>query len=98
MEMASSKDVFKRPGVIYAVAPPGMHGPAQKMLSRIQAALGGFFLGPSAVDITRREEGGLGLVYLESRGVTFRVQFVQRLLCGPSDLLETCGSSCVKAM
>lgn len=44
------------------------------------------------------EEGGLGLVHLESRGVTFRVQFVQRLLCGPSDLLETCGSSCVKAM
>ncbi|KAI3356999.1 hypothetical protein L3Q82_003632 [Scortum barcoo] len=35
----------------------------------------------------REEEGGQGLVHLASRGAAFRLQFLQRLLTGPADLV-----------
>ncbi|KAI3357946.1 hypothetical protein L3Q82_016322 [Scortum barcoo] len=34
-----------------------------------------------------KEEGGQGLVHLASRGAAFRLQFIQRLLSGPKDLV-----------
>lgn len=34
-----------------------------------------------------KEEGGQGLIYLASRVVTFRFQFVQRYLIDPKDVV-----------
>ncbi|KAI3372192.1 hypothetical protein L3Q82_007049 [Scortum barcoo] len=37
--------------------------------------------------LPKKEEGGQGLVHLASRGAAFRLQFIQRLLTGPADLV-----------
>lgn len=42
---------------------------------------------PQSVLFLSKEEGGHGLVHLASRGATFRLQFIQRLLTGPKDLV-----------
>ncbi|KAI3363987.1 hypothetical protein L3Q82_001582 [Scortum barcoo] len=42
---------------------------------------------PQAVLFLPKEEGGQGLVHLASRGAAFRLQFIQRLLYGPQDLV-----------
>ncbi len=42
-----------------------------------------------------KEEGGQGLVHLASRGATFRLQFIQRLLTGPADLAWRPLSGCL---
>ncbi|XP_044227204.1 uncharacterized protein LOC122995885 [Thunnus albacares] len=41
------------------------------------------------------EEGGQGLVHLASRGAAFRLQFIQRLLTGPTDLVWRTLSCCI---
>ncbi len=40
---------------------------------------------PKAVLYLPKEEGGHGLMHLQSRTAAFRLQFVQRLLIGPVD-------------
>ncbi|KAI3354578.1 hypothetical protein L3Q82_019083, partial [Scortum barcoo] len=42
---------------------------------------------PQAVLFLPKEEGGQGLVHLASRSAAFRLQFIQRLLYGPQDLV-----------
>lgn len=42
---------------------------------------------PQSVLFLPTEEGGKGLIHLASRGAAFRLQFIQRLLTGPSDLV-----------
>ena len=42
-----------------------------------------------------RDEGGQGLVHLASRTATFRLQFIQRYLTGPEDLVWRHVSSCI---
>ncbi|KAI3375657.1 hypothetical protein L3Q82_003721 [Scortum barcoo] len=42
---------------------------------------------PQSVLFLPKEEGGQGLVHLASRGAAFRLQFIQRLLSGPKDLV-----------
>ncbi|KAI3376787.1 hypothetical protein L3Q82_000387 [Scortum barcoo] len=42
-----------------------------------------------------REEGGQGLVHLASRTATFRLQFVQKYLTGPADLVWRDVASCI---
>lgn len=41
---------------------------------------------PKAVLYLPKEEGGHGLLHLQSRTAAFQLQFVQRLLSGPADL------------
>lgn len=40
---------------------------------------------PKAVVYLPKEEGGYGLIHLQSRTAAFRCQFAQRLLTGPVD-------------
>ncbi|KAI3360881.1 hypothetical protein L3Q82_012889, partial [Scortum barcoo] len=66
--------------------------PPSNLLSRVQAILVNFFWDrlhwlPQAVLFLPKEEGGQGLVHLASRCVSFRLQFIQRLLYGPQDLV-----------
>src|SRR4029434_8555301 len=42
---------------------------------------------PQSVLFLPKEEGGQGLVHLASRVAAFRLQFLQRLLYGPNDLV-----------
>ena len=42
---------------------------------------------PQGVLFLAREEGGQGFVHLASRTATFRLQFIQRYLTGPADLV-----------
>ncbi|KAJ4946367.1 hypothetical protein JOQ06_024034, partial [Pogonophryne albipinna] len=42
-----------------------------------------------------KEEGGQGLIHLASRTATFRIQFLQRYLTGPADLVWRDVSSCI---
>lgn len=80
--------------------------PPSNLLSRLQAVLVSFFWDrlhwvPQSILFLPREEGGHGLVHLPSRGAALRLQFIQRFLTGPVDLvwrpvartiLERCGS------
>ncbi|XP_076580319.1 uncharacterized protein LOC143316317 [Chaetodon auriga] len=43
----------------------------------------------------QEEEGGQGLVHLASRGAAFRLQYIQRLLTGPMDLVWRAASCCI---
>uniref|UniRef100_A0A3B4TQD0 Reverse transcriptase domain-containing protein n=1 Tax=Seriola dumerili TaxID=41447 RepID=A0A3B4TQD0_SERDU len=66
--------------------------PPPDLLSRIQAVIVDFFWDklhwlPQGVLYLPKDEGGQGLVHLGSRGVTFRLQFLQRFLRGPADLV-----------
>ena len=66
--------------------------PPSNLLSQVQAVLVDFFWDrlhwlPQAVLFLPKEEGGQGLVHLASRCAAFRLQFVQRLLYGPKDLV-----------
>ncbi|KAK3516433.1 hypothetical protein QTP70_012487, partial [Hemibagrus guttatus] len=65
--------------------------PPPNLLANIQAQLVDFFWGglhwiPQSV-LHHKEEGGQGLVQLSSRAAAFRLQFIQRLLTGPRDLI-----------
>ncbi len=64
--------------------------PPLQLLLKIQAVLVDFFWGrlhwvSQNILFLPKEEGGQGLIHLQSRIATFRLQFVQRLLDGPSD-------------
>lgn len=66
--------------------------PPQDVLSSIQTEVVNFFWDkmhwiPQAMLFLPKEEGGQGLVHLASRVAAFRLQFLQRLLVGPTDLL-----------
>ncbi|KAK3552524.1 hypothetical protein QTP86_013309 [Hemibagrus guttatus] len=66
--------------------------PPPNLLARIQALLVDFFWDglhwiPQSVLHLPKEEGGQGLVQLASRTAAFRLQFPQRLLTGPKDLI-----------
>lgn len=66
--------------------------PPPDLLSKIQALLVDFFWDRlhwtrQSVLFLPKDEGGQGLIHLNSRGATFRFQFVQRFLCGPVDLV-----------
>ncbi|KAK0141819.1 Transposon TX1 uncharacterized protein [Merluccius polli] len=50
---------------------------------------------PQCVLFLPREEGGQGLVHLASRAATFRLQFIQRYLTGPPDVVWRGVTSCV---
>ncbi|KAK3546765.1 hypothetical protein QTP70_035205, partial [Hemibagrus guttatus] len=66
--------------------------PPLNLLASIQALLVDFFWDglhwiPQSVLHLPKEEGGQGLVQLASRAAAFRLQFLQRLLTGPKDLI-----------
>ncbi|KAK3530621.1 hypothetical protein QTP86_029315, partial [Hemibagrus guttatus] len=66
--------------------------PPLNLLANIQAQLVDFFWNglhwiPQSVLHLPKEEGGQGLVQLSSRAAAFRLQFIQRLLTGPRDLV-----------
>ncbi|KAK3516368.1 hypothetical protein QTP70_009929 [Hemibagrus guttatus] len=66
--------------------------PPPNLLANIQALLVDFFwdnlhwITQSVLHVPK-EEGGQGLVQLSSRAAAFRLQFIQRLLTGPRDLV-----------
>lgn len=64
--------------------------PPSQLLTKIQAILIDFFWDklhwvPQNVLFLPKEEGGHGLIHLQSRIATFRLQFVQKLLVGSVD-------------
>ncbi|KAF1378060.1 hypothetical protein PFLUV_G00185660 [Perca fluviatilis] len=66
--------------------------PPSNLLAKIQAVLVNFFWDklhwiPQSVLFLPLEKGGQGLNHLASRGAAFRLQFLQRLLYGPKDLV-----------
>ncbi|KAK3516967.1 hypothetical protein QTP70_029111 [Hemibagrus guttatus] len=66
--------------------------PPPNLLASIQALLVDFFWDglhwiPQSVLHLPKEEGGQGLVQLASRTAAFRLQFLQRPLTGPKDLI-----------
>ncbi len=66
--------------------------PPSGLLAKLQALIVDFFWTkfhwvPQSVLYLPKEEGGQGLVHLASRGATFRLQFIQRFLTGPEDLV-----------
>ena len=74
--------------------------PPPGLLEQIQAKLVEFFWDkrhwvPQGVMSLPREEGGQGLIHLASRIATFRIQFVQRFLTGPGDLVWRELASCM---
>ncbi|KAK3508573.1 hypothetical protein QTP70_032908, partial [Hemibagrus guttatus] len=68
------------------------------LLANIQAQLVDFFWDglhwiPQSVLHLPKEEGGQGLVQVSSRAAAFRLQFIQRLLTGPRDLVWRAAAS-----
>lgn len=66
--------------------------PPVGLLSRLQTILVNFFWEglhwvPQSVLFLPKEDGGQGLVHLPSRHATFCLQFIQRFLTGPLDLV-----------
>jgi len=66
--------------------------PPPGLLSRLQVMFVNFFWDrlhwvPQSVPFLHVEEGGQGMMHLSSRLATFRLQFIQRLLTGPADLV-----------
>ncbi|KAK3571382.1 hypothetical protein QTP86_010419 [Hemibagrus guttatus] len=72
--------------------------PPPNLLAHIQAQLVDVFWDglhwiPQSVLHLPKEEGGQGLVQLSSRAAAFRLQFIQRLLTGPRDLVWRAAAS-----
>ncbi|KAK3530052.1 hypothetical protein QTP86_010789 [Hemibagrus guttatus] len=72
--------------------------PPPNLLVNIQAQLVDFFWDglhwiPQSVLHLPKEEGGQGLVQLSSRAAAFRLQFIQRLLTAPRDLVWRAAAS-----
>ena len=65
--------------------PPGLLATIKKKM--VDFFWGGLHWVPQGVLFLAREEGGQGLVHLASRPTTFRLQFIQRYLTGPADLV-----------
>ncbi len=65
-----------------------MYWPPVKLMAEIQAIFVDFFWDkthwiPQSILYLPKEEGGQGLIHLQSRIATFRLHFLQRLLDGP---------------
>nr|BAC82605.1 pol-like protein [Tetraodon nigroviridis] len=74
--------------------------PPPGLLDQIQKKIVDFFWDkkhwvPQGVLFLPREEGGQGLIHVASRTATFRLQFVQRFLTGPADLVWRETASCL---
>ena len=74
--------------------------PPSGLIARIQAKMVNFFWSkkhwvPQSVLFLSRDEGGQGLVHLASRTATFRIQFIQRYLTGPEDLVWRDVAGCI---
>ena len=66
--------------------------PPSGLIKKVQSILVDFFWDklhwvPQSVLFLPKEEGGQGLIHIESRIAAFRVQFAQRYLIGPNDLV-----------
>ncbi|TWW62350.1 Transposon TX1 uncharacterized 149 kDa protein ORF 2 [Takifugu flavidus] len=74
--------------------------PPSGLLGQLQARVLSFFWDgkhwvQQGVLYLPREEGGQGLIHLASRTTTFRIQFTQRFLTGPADLMWRDVARCV---
>uniref|UniRef100_A0A3Q3EUV6 Reverse transcriptase domain-containing protein n=1 Tax=Labrus bergylta TaxID=56723 RepID=A0A3Q3EUV6_9LABR len=74
--------------------------PPSGLLAQLQKKMVDFFWDglhwvPQGVLFLTREEGGQGLVHLASRTATFRLQFLQKYLTGPADLVWRDVASCI---
>uniref|UniRef100_A0A8C5D1K3 Reverse transcriptase domain-containing protein n=1 Tax=Gouania willdenowi TaxID=441366 RepID=A0A8C5D1K3_GOUWI len=74
--------------------------PPSGLLAQLQKKMVDFFWDglhwvPQGVLFLTRGEGGQGLIHLASRTATFRLQFLQKYLTGPSDLVWRDGASCI---
>lgn len=75
--------------------------PPAPLLSQIQKVLVDFnwdrlhWIPQSVLFCTKDEGGGQGLVHLASRSTAFCLQFLQRLLTGPKDILWRLLSHCI---
>ncbi|TWW74452.1 hypothetical protein D4764_14G0004550 [Takifugu flavidus] len=74
--------------------------PPSGMLAQVQSKMVDFFWDclhwvPQSVSFLSRKEGGQGHIHLASRVATFRLQFVQRFLGGPPDLVWRGVASCI---
>lgn len=74
--------------------------PPSNLLAKIQSILVDFFWDnlhwvPQSVLYLPKEEGGHGLIHLQSRTAAFRLQFVQRLLTGPVDSSWKAAACCI---
>ena len=74
--------------------------PPSGLLAQIQRKMVDFFWDglhwvPQGVLFLSREEGGQGLIHLASRTATFRIQFLQKFLSGPRDLVWRNVASCI---
>lgn len=74
--------------------------PPSSLLADVQRVLVDFFWDrlhwvPQSMLFLPKVEGGQGLVHLASRGATFRLQFIQRLLTGPVDVVWRLLSYCI---
>ncbi|KAL2096374.1 hypothetical protein ACEWY4_008522 [Coilia grayii] len=64
--------------------------PPARLLSQVQSILVNFFWDslhwvPQSVLFLPKEEGGHGLIHVQSRAAAFRLQFIQQLLTGSTD-------------
>lgn len=50
---------------------------------------------PQSIIFLPKEEGGQGLIHLANRGAAFHLQFIQRLLTGPMDMVWRSVSCCI---
>ncbi|TWW53509.1 Transposon TX1 uncharacterized 149 kDa protein ORF 2 [Takifugu flavidus] len=74
--------------------------PPSGLLEQLQASVLSFFWDgmhwvQQGMLYLPREEGGQGLIHLASRTATFRIQFIQRFLTGPVDLMWRDVERCV---
>uniref|UniRef100_A0A8P4KAC5 Reverse transcriptase domain-containing protein n=1 Tax=Dicentrarchus labrax TaxID=13489 RepID=A0A8P4KAC5_DICLA len=74
--------------------------PPTGLIAQIQVNIVNFFWNklhwiPQSVLFLSRDEGGQGLVHLASRTATFRLQFIQKYLTGPEDLVWRDVASCI---
>ena len=74
--------------------------PPSGLLVQLQTRIVDFFWDglhwvPQGVLFLPREEGGQGLIHLASRTATFRLQFIQRFLTRPADLVWRDVASCI---
>ncbi|KAK3512066.1 hypothetical protein QTP70_030137, partial [Hemibagrus guttatus] len=104
VEVTGPKDVlqganagYQQPRRVVPLAQAGMRRSTAEPASEHPGPVDGFLLGQSTLDSTDlhlpKEEGGQGLVQLSSRAAAFRLQFIQRLLTGPRDLVWRAAAS-----
>lgn len=67
--------------------------PSSQFLSEVQATLVNFYWVPQSILYLPKEEGGQGLIHLQSRVAAFRLQFVQRFLDGSTNC-SWCSATC----